>query len=438
MVQAFYARPGVVRRALVLAAALVLAGPAGIVDPIAQGAPNPAQQCRAADPAAAAILPVVEPQIQKFLGRHPNSTTAGVSLAVVSPSPNNPGVPTTAIVNCGVTALEGTTPTTSNTVYELGSETKLFTATALAQLSLRGTVQLDDTLQSLLPRPYMAPESACGTSNKSAITLRELATHNSGLKTNPANRVWSPTNPEGREDYTRTDLYQSFTAKWPQPCDALLSTPGTAYSYSNWGFALLGTILADRYAPSGMGVPNFAKLVGDLVTGPLGMANTVLEPIPPTPAMAQPTCAEGVATPCFWNNVNAYAGGGGLVSTITDMATFTAANLRFNSAPSIWPALQLTHNGQGIGPDCTTCQGLGWLITPPGDFGSVSSFQMLSKDGGTWGMFSHTYLLPDACWGITFLTNSDKAFPVSAGGGYARPIISALAPKQPCPQGRAR
>jgi D-alanyl-D-alanine-carboxypeptidase/D-alanyl-D-alanine-endopeptidase len=87
----------------------------------------------------------------------------------------------------------------------------------------------------------------------------------------------------------------------------LRSTPGTAYSYSNWGFALLGTLMADRYAPSDAGVPNFAKLVGDLVTGPLGMRNTVLEPIPPTPAMAQPTCGAGVATPCYWNNVNAYA-----------------------------------------------------------------------------------------------------------------------------------
>ncbi|MGH3563755.1 MAG: serine hydrolase domain-containing protein [Mycobacterium sp.] len=422
-------------RAVAFIVALLLAG---IVDPTAWAQPNPANQCRADNPAAEAILPVVQPQVQKFLGRHPKSTTPGVSLAVVSASQNNPGTASIAIINCGVTAANGTTPTTSDTVYEIGSETKVFTATALAQLSLRGVVQLDNSLQSFLPQPYAAPESPCGSSNQSAITLRELATHNSGLKENPKNQTWSPKNPEGHQNYTRTNLYQSFTAGWQQPCDALLSTPGTKYSYSNWGFALLGTILADRYAPSRTDVPNFAKLVGDLVTGPLGMRSTGLEAIPPTPAMAQPTCTNGVTAPCYWNNVNAFAGGGGLVSTISDMATFTAANLGFGKQPSIWPALQSTHNGQGLGPDCGTCEGLGWMITPPGDPGSLSSFQMLSKDGGTWGMFSHTYLLPDACWGITFLSNSDQSFPVSTSGGFAGPIISTLAPKQPCPGGPAR
>jgi serine-type D-Ala-D-Ala carboxypeptidase/endopeptidase len=412
---------------------LTLAVSAAVVDPTAQANENPARQCRAADHVAEAIIRIVEPEIQRFLGRHPKSTTPGVSMAIVSPGPAPSSPPTTAIVNCGVTALDGTTPTTSNTVYELGSETKLFTATALAQLSLSGMVRLDDTLQSFLPEPYVAPESSCGSSDSSAITLRELATHNSGLQDSPRNQTWSAQNPQGHENYTRTDLYKSFTARWQRPCAALLSTPGTTYSYSNWGYALLGTILADRYAPQPSGdEPNFTKLIGDLVTGLLGMSSTALEPIPATSAMAQPNCASDAATPCYWNNVNAYAGGGGLVSTIEDMATFIAANLGFNKKPDIWPALQLTHKRQGMGPDCATCQGLAWMITPPGDSGSVSGFEMLSKDGGTWGMHSHTYLFPEACWGITFLSNSDAGFPLSTANGFAGRIIRALGPDQPC------
>ncbi|ORB18760.1 hypothetical protein BST37_00970 [Mycobacterium noviomagense] len=104
-----------------------------------------------------------------------------MSLAVVSPSADNPSVPSTAIINCGVTAVDGTTPTTSDTVYELGSETKVFTGSALAGLSLRGVVQLDDTLQSFLPQPYVAPANSCVNSNPSPITLRELATHKPAL-----------------------------------------------------------------------------------------------------------------------------------------------------------------------------------------------------------------------------------------------------------------
>jgi D-alanyl-D-alanine-carboxypeptidase/D-alanyl-D-alanine-endopeptidase len=421
-------------RVLAPLAALVFAMYPVVINPTALAGPNPAQQCRTPDRAAEPILSIVEPEIRRFLGRHPKSTTPGVSLAIVYPSRDNSAVPKTVIVNCGVVALDGTEPTTSSTVYELGSETKVFTATALAQLSLRGVVGLDDTLQSLLPQPHVAPDSTCGSSDKAAITLRRLATYNSGLKENPRNATWGTKNPEGHENYTRADLYESFTAGWPQPCAALSSTPGTSYLYSNWGFALLGTTLADRYAPEPGNVPNFTKLLTDLVTGPLGMHSTMLESIPPTPPMAQPNCGADVAAPCYWNNVNAYAGGGGLVSTIADMATFVAANLGFNKAPNMWPALQLTHQGQGIGPDCATCEGLAWMITPPHAPDSVSEFTMLSKDGGTWGMHSHTYLFPDACWGITFLSNSDQDFPLSAKAGFAGPILSALGPTQPCPQ----
>jgi hypothetical protein len=82
---------------------------------------------------------------------------------------------------------------------------------SLAALSLRGVVQLD-ALQSFLPQAYVAPTNSCGNCNSSAITLRELATHNSGLQENPKNLTWSQNNPQGHATYSRTDLYQSFTA----------------------------------------------------------------------------------------------------------------------------------------------------------------------------------------------------------------------------------
>jgi CubicO group peptidase (beta-lactamase class C family) len=182
------------------------------------------------------------------------------------------------------------------------------------------------------------------------------------------------------------------------------------------GYRVLGLLAASLLA------------VYPLVVSPAALADP--KPAQRNTGMAQPTCDPSVASPCYQNSDNAYAGGGGLVSTIADMATFVAANLGFNKAPDVWPALQMTHRGQGIGPDCATCSGLGWVITPPNARDSVSKFAMLAQDGGTWGMHSHTYLFPDACWGITFLSNSDQAFPLSTKVGFAGPIISTWGPRK--------
>lgn len=407
----------------------------GLVTPGAYAAPAPDKACRAANAAGAAVLS----QVQSAVGPHLDANTPGVSLAIIAADPDAPRRASAAIINCGVTASGATEPTTSDTVYELGSESKLFTATALAQLVRRGAVSLETTLQSLLGPSVPVPTAPCQPPGSppppppgAAITLGQLGTHNSGLADSPYNTTWTDNDPQGHQAYSRADLYQSFTQNLPSPCQALLFTPGTAWSYSNWGYALLGTVLADTYAPSS-GVPNYATLIADLVTGPLGMADTVLEPIPPTPAMATPTCPTGVAQPCYWDNVNAYAGGGGLVSTIADMATFTTASLGFDRNPAIWPALAMTQQPRGYGPRCPnppdapTCQGLAWQITQPGQEGSIGPFPILDKDGGTWGMNSHTYLLPAACWGITLLSNSNQNPPLSVQG-FAGTLIKELSP----------
>lgn len=395
-------------------------------------AANVADECRAGNPAGAAILGQVAPMVTAYLGTHPSAITPGVSLAIVGPSPGDPSTPTIAIVNCGVTSEGGSDPVTSDTLFEAGSETKTFTATALARLVLAGTLTLDDAVQAFVPSPYVVPDHACGQPI-STMTLRDLATHNGGFQDLPANRTWNEaTNPQGRANYTRTDLRDSFASGWIQPCDALLFSPGAGYSYSDWGFALLGTILADAYAPNPGGVPNYAQLVHDLVTGPLGMADTVLEPIPPAAGIASPTCAPAAATPCAFDNVNAFAGAGGLVSDIGDMATFVAANLGFAPDPLLWPALRLTHQPAGIGAACAACQGLAWAITPPTAPNALSAYEVLDKDGGTNGMHSHTYLIPDACWGVTILSNSNEPTVVGSHG-IAGAIIRALAPTTGCP-----
>ncbi len=69
-----------------------------------------------------------------------------------------------------------------NTVFEIGSVTKVFTGTLLAEAVRRGEVKLDDPVSKYLPATVKTP-----TRNGIEITLLELATHTSGLPRLPAN-----------------------------------------------------------------------------------------------------------------------------------------------------------------------------------------------------------------------------------------------------------
>ncbi|CAM3888406.1 serine hydrolase domain-containing protein [Smaragdicoccus niigatensis] len=397
-----------------------------------EAAADPASECRAGNAAGAKILSTVEPEVMKYLGVHdgftPKEKSSGISIAIVTPTPGIPVKPDIAIVNCGVTTLGGGDQITSTTPFEIGSETKLFTATALAQLARRRTVSLDDKLQQYLPSGITAPTKKCSGTASADITLGELAEHNAGLIDDPKNVTWGKDHPQGHANYTRDDLWNSFTQGLAQPCDALEHTPGTAWSYSNWGFALLGTVLADKYTRTTTGTPNYPKLIKDLVTGPLGMSQTVIGGTSPAAGMALPSCPKDFGPPCLWANNNAFAGAGGVLSNINDMAKFVSASLGFQRNISIWPALLQTQQGVAIGQDCPKCQGLAWQITPPTNPHALSPLTVLDKDGGTWGSHSHTFIIPKACWGITLLSNSDQPFTVGPDG-IGGALIKALAPR---------
>jgi len=409
--------------ALVLVfATLAVASPSGAA------ASDPSKTCRADGPAAEALLPTVDPIVQRWLGEHPESNMPGLAIGIVAPVAGQPGASQIALITCGVTEHGSTEPVVATTRFEIGSESKLFTALSFADRILAGAVGIDDTVQEHLPAGVVAPAHTCGSSASTPMSLLDLATHNSGLQDDPSNITWHPHNdPEGHRLYTRTLLFDAFTSGFAEPCDALLFDPGSGYSYSNWGFALLGTILADSYRP-GEAIPPYRVMVDDLVIGPLGLTSTEIAPIPAPSDLARPTCAPNADSPCYWDNDNAFAGAGGLISDITDMSSFVRANLGFDPTISLWPAMQLTHQPLGAGPDCGTCMGLAWAITPPGSGTQLSPLPILSKDGSTWGMHSQTYLVPDGCWGITLLSNSNE--PTSVGDvGVGGDLVKALGPK---------
>jgi CubicO group peptidase (beta-lactamase class C family) len=162
----------------------------------------------------------------------------------------------------GEADMEKKIPADQNTVYRIGSITKMFTAVMLHQLVDSGKVHLSDTVERYLPEvrsiqrnfPYAPP-----------ITLLQLATHTSGLGLEPDNV----------ERYSKEPV-----ADWEKTLiDALPHTrfafePGTRFSYSNVGYAILGAALA-RAA----GEP-FMEYISEFLVKPLGMNHSGLRTTP--------------------------------------------------------------------------------------------------------------------------------------------------------------
>ncbi len=165
----------------------------------------------------------------------------------------------------GALRMRGTQPPDADTVFEIGSITKVFTGILLAQAIENGELTLDDRVDDLLPEGWSLPEPAW------TITLRHCTTHTSGLPRLPANLL-------GISDilrlaYLGSDPYRDYTEEEFREALAMVKLnhePGTRHEYSNFGAGLLGFILAKKYGSE------YESLVKREICRPLGMDRTVI------------------------------------------------------------------------------------------------------------------------------------------------------------------
>lgn len=208
-----------------------------------------------------------------------------------------------------------------DTIFEIGSITKLFTANLLAILAREGRVGLDDPVSKYLPADCAVPRFG-----EQEITLRHLATHTSSLPRLPDNldaHVKDPADPYAH--YTVQHLEEGLG-------EIRLTRPiGSYCEYSNLGMGLLGHALA-RATGSG-----YESLVVDRLCRPLGMADTTIRLAGEQPArFATGHSSKGEPVP-HWS-LPALPGAGALRSTGRDMLKYVAANLGYAST-AVQPAL---------------------------------------------------------------------------------------------------
>ena len=217
-------------------------------------------------------------------------------------------------------------PVDQDTPFEIGSITKVFTATLLGKFAHEGRVDLDSPAQSALPDGVSLPKNATDE-----ITFRQLSNHRSGLKRLPSNLGLSKDTLENPyASYTTDQLYEYLNS---QTSNRRL---GAVEAYSNLGTGLLGHLLG-RIDQS-----DFATALRTHILGPLGLSSTAVElPAELHKRLAQPHESKGKKT-SPWDFQDATVAAGGLKSTLRDMTAFLKANLKPNTN-STGEAIALTH-----------------------------------------------------------------------------------------------
>src|SRR4051812_44174133 len=156
----------------------------------------------------------------------------------------------------GVCERGKTNEVNGDTLFEIGSITKVFTTTLLQLMVDDGEVRLEDPISKYLPASVKTPKQG-----KREITLLDLAMHTSGLPSLPDN-IAPKDGDDPWADYTVEQMYECLRKT------KLLHRIGSKVDYSNFGMGLLGHILALRAGT------NYQALVISRICEPLGMNST--------------------------------------------------------------------------------------------------------------------------------------------------------------------
>jgi CubicO group peptidase (beta-lactamase class C family) len=348
------------------------------------GCQSPAQETPATADAATALPPVAQALqnfdqgIGQFRAMH---NLASMSVAIVY------GQDVIYARGFGCADLTAQTPATPPTIYDVGSVTKMMTATMLMQLRDAGKLQLNDPVNMYVPEAtYLSPSGMT-----ISPTFQQLASHSSGL---PRDAATIPT--------TNEQLFQELQMT------TAVSEPGTAFLYSNFGFAVLGQVLAQI-----AGQP-YEQYVEQNILAPLGMTSSTFTPpaSAPSPGWATPydrvmVTAQGVQADARpYLTFGPYFPALGLYSTALDMAQFI--KLQFRDGPAggdqILSGSTLQEMRQQVisAAPALVGIGIGWEIYVPG----TNVNPIIGKDGADEGFQAQMMFVPGANVGVFVVANT--------------------------------
>ncbi|WP_394830719.1 serine hydrolase [Pendulispora rubella] len=297
----------------------------------------------------------------------------------------------------GMADLERGVPIRPNTVFDIASVSKQFTATAIVLLVQEGKLSLDDSVRKFVPElpEYTAP-----------ITVRHLLQHTSGLRDYPDLLLL--------EGFDIQDVTTDYDALWAIIHQRALNfAPGSAWAYSNSGY-FLASIIVKRV--TGETLAAFSKR---RIFGPLGMAHTHFHDDPaalvPNRALGY-TPLEAEKYGVVWSGFS-QTGDGAVMTTVEDLAKWDANFYEPKLGGPKW--LEVLRTSGKLTNGRLTNYGMGL------QFDSVRGIAHESHSGGWVGYKAHLERLPSERWSVAVLCNGDN-LPASE---LAEGVFAAIDPK---------
>lgn len=291
----------------------------------------PASLCYGQDELATKIRVLAEPYVA-------SKTVVGLSVGVIKDGKM-------AEVHLGSTDGKANLPD-GDTVYEIGSISKVFTGVLLADVVARGDAKLSQPAQELLPAGAKMPHG-----KSRAITLLDMSIHQSGLPRLPSNMPTSQIN-NPYADYT-SELAHKFLNG-----HKLRRDPGEQQEYSNFAVSLLGHLLCNKAGKE------YDALLTERITGPLGMNDTHVALSDSMKQRLAKPFTDGAAPSANWDFAD-MPGAGGIRSTTKDMLKFAQACIKSTDSPTS-KAMDLAWKEHYPGGQGDARMGLGWNFAPDG------------------------------------------------------------------------
>jgi serine-type D-Ala-D-Ala carboxypeptidase/endopeptidase len=261
-------------------------------------------------------------EIKELINEHVDKNKTNAAIAIGFIDPNG-----TQFYGHGKLSNTSNATVNQNTIFAIGSNTKVFTTILLADMVNKGLIKLDDPIEKYLPSNVTVPQY-----NGHKITIEDLATHTSGLPEWPANYcpIYNPLKGQKHLPDTVQNRISELNCYKPYTLDqmykglsntTLLSEPGSKVLYSTFGIGLLGHILTLKSNMS-----SYDELLKHNILDVLGMNDTSVGPPSDSQkshlAIGHFNCQEIPS----WD-LTVFAPGGAIHSTISDMLKFLSANM---------------------------------------------------------------------------------------------------------------
>lgn len=298
----------------------------------------------------------------------------------------------------GFADIENKVAATPNTVYRLASISKSVTSVAALKLWEQGRLDLDAPIRTYVPT---WPES------QPAITARQLMGHLGGVRHYKG------------EEINSTRTYPDLTGALEIfKNDPLIAEPGTKYSYTTYGFTLLGC------AMEGAAGESFESIVRRLVLGPAEMKTMCVDRVKdliPNRAQGYSKGAGGRIENSGLADTSYKIPGGGFCSTAGDLAKFAIALmdgklLKPETRLTMWTS-QKTSDGKETG------YGMGFGV------GSMGGVRAVSHSGGQQRVSTYLLIVPSKRFAAAVMTNLEGADGSAIAKGLAEVYLPEL--KQP-------